>query len=135
MFRDYVLVRSRCSEVLFNEIVRKVVLFLIKLKRTACYFIKKGTTGQLFSCKFCNFFRTAFIEEVVWRYSVKKSVFAKFCKIHRKTSVPESFNRPATLFKKRLWHRCFPVNFAKFLRTLCLDRTPPAVASVLNRAS
>ena len=25
--------------------------------------------------------------------------------------------RPATLSKKRLWHRCIPVNFAKFLRT------------------
>ena len=25
--------------------------------------------------------------------------------------------RPATLSKKRLWRRCFPVNFAKFLRT------------------
>ena len=25
--------------------------------------------------------------------------------------------RPATLFKKRHWHRCFPVNFPKFLRT------------------
>ena len=25
--------------------------------------------------------------------------------------------RVATLFKKRLWHRCFPVNFTKFLRT------------------
>ena len=25
--------------------------------------------------------------------------------------------RPATLFKKRLWHRCFPVKFAKFSRT------------------
>ena len=24
---------------------------------------------------------------------------------------------PATLLKKRLWHWCFPVNFAKFLRT------------------
>ena len=24
--------------------------------------------------------------------------------------------RPATLSKKRLWHRCFPENFAKFLR-------------------
>ena len=24
---------------------------------------------------------------------------------------------PATLLKKRLWHRCFPVNFAKFLKT------------------
>ena len=25
--------------------------------------------------------------------------------------------RTATLLKMRLWHRCFPVNFAKFLRT------------------
>ena len=25
--------------------------------------------------------------------------------------------RPATLFKKRLWQRCFPVSFAKILRT------------------
>ena len=47
----------------------------------------------------------------------------KFRKIHRKTPVPESlFNkvavlRPATLLKKRLWYRCFPVNFVKFLRT------------------
>ena len=24
---------------------------------------------------------------------------------------------PATLLKKSLWHRCFPVNFPKFLRT------------------
>ena len=30
---------------------------------------------------------------------------------------------PATLLKKRLWHRCFPLNFAKFLRTLCLQNT------------
>ena len=22
--------------------------------------------------------------------------------------------KPATLLKKRIWHRCFPVNFAKF---------------------
>ena len=25
--------------------------------------------------------------------------------------------RPATLLKKKLWHRCLPVNFVKFLRT------------------
>ena len=31
--------------------------------------------------------------------------------------------RPATLLKKRLWHRCFPVNFAKFLRTRFLQNT------------
>ena len=29
----------------------------------------------------------------------------------------------ATLLKKRLWHRCFPVNFAKFLRTPFLQNT------------
>ena len=27
---------------------------------------------------------------------------------------------PATLSKKRLWHRCFTVNFANFLKTLSL---------------
>ena len=31
--------------------------------------------------------------------------------------------KPATLLKKRLWHRCFPVNFAKFLRTPFLQNT------------
>ena len=31
---------------------------------------------------------------------------------------------PATFLKNRLWYRCFPVNFAKFLRT-SFYRTPP----------
>ena len=31
--------------------------------------------------------------------------------------------RPATLLKKRLWHRCFPVSFVKFLRKLFLHST------------
>ena len=31
--------------------------------------------------------------------------------------------RPATLLKWRLWHRCFPVNFAIFLKTLFLQNT------------
>ena len=32
--------------------------------------------------------------------------------------------RPATLLKKRLWHRCFSVNFVKFPRTP-FYKTPP----------
>ena len=36
---------------------------------------------------------------------------------------------PATLLKKSLWHGCFPVNLAKFLRTPFLQnmsgRLPP----------
>ena len=32
--------------------------------------------------------------------------------------------RPATLLKKRLWHRCFPVNFVKLLRTPFFTEQP-----------
>ena len=57
----------------------------------------------------------------------KKRCSYKFRKIHRKTPVPESlFNkvaalRPATLLKKRLWHRYFPVNFVKSLKAGLYD--------------
>ena len=57
------------------------------------------------------------------RCSVKKGVlrnFAKFIGKHLHQCL--FFNkvtglRPATLLKKRLWYRCFPVDFATFLRT------------------
>ena len=44
--------------------------------------------------------------------------FAKFTGKHLCQSL--FFNkvaglRPATLLKRRLWHKCFPANFAKFL--------------------
>ena len=39
---------------------------------------------------------------------------SKFHKINRKTPVPES--QPVNLLKNKLWHRCFSVNFAIFLR-------------------
>ena len=37
--------------------------------------------------------------------------------------------RPAILLKKRLWHRWFPVNFAKVPRTPLFYRTPLLAAS------
>ena len=40
--------------------------------------------------------------------------------------------RPAALLKKRLWHWCFPVNFAKRLRTLFLAEHLWATASEEN---
>ena len=63
--------------------------------------------------------------------SVKK-VFLEVSRNSQENTCPESlFNkvnnnkglRPATLLKKRLFHRCFPVNFAKFLRTPFLQST------------
>ena len=52
--------------------------------------------------------------------------FAKFIRKHLCQSL--FFNKaagpkPAILFKKRLWHRYFPVNFAKFLKTPFLQKT------------
>ena len=34
-----------------------------------------------------------------------------------------TFLGPASLLKKRLWYRCFPVNFVKFLKTSFLQNT------------
>ena len=42
--------------------------------------------------------------------------------------------RPATFFKKRLWHRCFSMNFVK-LKNTYFYRTPPITASVQNFVS
>ena len=38
--------------------------------------------------------------------------------------------RSATLWKRRLWHRCFPVNFAIFQRKSFFYKIPPVAASV-----
>ena len=38
--------------------------------------------------------------------------------------------RPAHLLKKRPWHRCFPVNFVKLLKTPFFSRTSPVAASI-----
>ena len=50
----------------------------------------------------------------------KKGVFKNFTHFTRKHPCQSLFvNKKSSSFllKKRLWHRCFPVNFAKFLRT------------------
>ena len=53
----------------------------------------------------------------------KKDVLRNFAKFTGKYLCQSLFFiksavlRSANLWKKRLWHRCFPVNFAKFVRT------------------
>ena len=56
--------------------------------------------------------------------SYRTSKMEQFAKIASNLQQYQSFFfnnvaglRPATLLKKRLWLRCFPLNFAKFLRT------------------
>ena len=62
-------------------------------------------------------------EAVVWWCSVKIGVIKIFTKFTGKHLCQSFFFnkvaglRPATLLKKRIWHRCFPLNIVKFLRT------------------
>ena len=63
------------------------------------------------------------------RCSLRKGVLRNFSKFTGKHLCQRLyFNkvaglRPATLLQKRLWHRCFPVNFEKFLRIPFLQNT------------
>ena len=59
--------------------------------------------------------------EVATRGVLCKRCSQKFHKIQRRTSAPESSFQ--LQLKKRLWHRCFPLNFVKFLRTHFLQNT------------
>ena len=66
------------------------------------------------------------------RCSVRKGVLRNFTKFTGKHLCQSLFfNKVAglrlvTLFKKRLWHRCFPVSLVKFLRTSFLHRRATA---------
>ena len=63
------------------------------------------------------------------RYYVKKGVLKNFVKFTGEYLCQSFFfNKvaglePATLLKETLWHRCFPVSFATFLRALFLKNT------------
>ena len=63
------------------------------------------------SCMGCPIFRSS-CPEVFCRKGVLKN-FTKFTGKHLCNNCTGS----VTLLKKGLWHRCFPVNFVKFLRT------------------
>ena len=71
----------------------------------------------------CFFYKSAAPRSSHRRCSVRKDVFTNFAKFTEKLLCQSLFlNKvaglsPATLWKERLWHSCFPVNFAKFLRT------------------
>ena len=93
----------------FEEKIRK---FLQETENEGLFSIINGQTTKWENVRSSH--RKCSVTRVVLRN------FAKFTGKHRCQSL--FFNnvaglRPATLLKKVLWHRCFPVNFAKFPRT------------------
>ena len=65
---------------------------------------------------FLSFYHYCFGVFAVPRSS-RPEVICKKCVLRNFTKFKVAGLSPATLLRKRLWHRCFPVNFAKFIRT------------------
>ena len=76
--------------------------------------------GEIFHCNNVYYGKIGSIESV----TIKELIPGKFVKYINndgsRCMKPILRLRLATLLKERLWHRCFPVNFAKLLRTLFL---------------
>ena len=94
------------------------VSFLIKLPQT-CNFIKKGTLPQVFSCEFCEISKNTFsyrtpLDDCFCLYAMLGIIFKFYLKIQKQ---PNKTPQACNFIKKRLKHRCFPVNMAKFSRT------------------
>ena len=72
---------------------------------------------------------------------MKKGVLGNFTKFTEKNQCQGLFFnkvaglRPATLLKKRLWHRCFPVNFVKVVRTSFLQNTSGRLLLVVLKST
>ena len=67
------------------------------------------------------------------RFFMKKGVLGNFTKFTSKTPVPAPVSETCNFIKKRLWHRCFPVNFVKFLRPPFLQNTSRQLLLALTR--
>ena len=97
-------------------------LFLLKFHFSSRY-LGSGKQFRVFTCRSCH-----------RRCSVKIGVLGNFAKVTGKHLCQSLFFnkvaglRSANLLKMSLWHRYFPVNFAKFLRTLFL-RSPLVAVS------
>ena len=103
--------------------------------------MKKDKTVQVFFCEFYEILRTSVLAEHLWTAaSVLLKLYFSWQIFHVSTKVRTTqinvswkftkltgkhlyqglfFNkvaslRPGTLLQKRLWHRCFPVNFTYF---------------------
>ena len=60
---------------------------------------------------------------VVWKKVILETLQNSQENTCAKVSFLIKLQGPATLFKKRLWHRCFSVNFTKFLKPPFLQNT------------
>ena len=110
-----------------DDVISRSCKYIQKLLMTHTY--SNTEIGKLYSCLKLDIYGKREYPETFLRNHCKSSrpeVFckkgvlrnlAKFTEKHLCQSLFFSCSRTVTLLKKRPWHRRFPVNFAKFLRT------------------
>ena len=104
--RKSVLKRSKSVKSLryMDEICSRIMTF---------HYLKVASYVKYKARNYCK------IEAVIQRFSVKKVFFKILQNSQGNPCARVSFLIKLHL-RKRIWHRCFPVNIAKFLRTLFL---------------
>ena len=107
------------------------IFWLVSLLLKVVFFNSSAAVGYLcllssvyLGIIFCSSFLLSYQKqppEVFCKKSVLRN-FIKFTEKHLRNS--QLFIKVVGLgYKQRLWHRCFPVNFVKFLRTPFLQKT------------
>ena len=90
-------VNSSCAKETKNQQQENIKRWLLKTDIGTVRFLKRSSRPEVF-CKKVSL-------------EISQNSQANTC------ARVSFFNKVAGLKKKRLWHRCFPVNFVKFLRT------------------
>ena len=105
---------------------------LWNLNFPAPHFISKKTLAIHHACKpyllnvINNQKKIPLYRSSHWRQEstcVRVSFLIKLQALTEHLRTPRCLRTPAALLKKRLCHKCYPVNFVKFLRTLFLQST------------
>ena len=123
---------SKVDFIIKSETISQIVHLFTSRKLCPYWTTSSKNRARYFYC--CTIIKERELErEVIFAFAFLVGLSSRpdvFCKkvlleISQKSqgnTLPEFLNkvaglRPATLLKKRPWHRCFPVNFVKFLRT------------------
>ena len=118
----YVHVKCRTNKWFLNFVWLMYIYFIFAYWDIVCLLF------SLFNSSFLQIYKNTVHEntETATRGVLCKKVFLEVSKNSQEnTCARASFNKNylKTLLKKRLWHRCFPVNFVKFLWTPFLQNT------------
>ena len=152
--------RQRCSikKVVLKNFVTFTVkhlcwsLFLKKLLDWRPKILLKETPTQVLFCEYCKIFKNTYFEKhlrTTASVNSRSAIFQESLVLplkwntltsrislqHTHSNLVSSYSDlfcKESFLKKRLWHRCFTVSFAKFIKGP-FYKTPPVAASVVHR--